>query len=268
MDRTTDVIIIKSIDQLPSVDEIKSISRERALKLIFKGKINKQREQIGQNLEYELSGFQVLIHTIDPELNIIKLITDKEIEDHQYFFEQCAKDYRKLGERLVLMFVDKLDLNLNTDFALYTFNDLKQDHRQIGTVGEWRYSVHGFHCGFQNIITRQYIEVSLVFGLEFGDLDPYFFVKFILSSQNYHPLPIPLFEEYADGSRIIKKMTSLRKFEEIPSNVPGHTGIAVTDREKVEIKSDLDLEKIFVKHIEEIKKKSKFNLWKFLSLKR
>lgn len=118
MDRTTDIIIIKSIDQLPSIDEITSISRERALKLVFKGNINKQREQIGQNLEYALSGFQVLIHTIAPELNIVKLITDQEIEDHQHFFEQCAKDYRKLGEQLVLMLVDKLDLNLNTDFPL------------------------------------------------------------------------------------------------------------------------------------------------------
>ena len=45
-------------------------------------------------------------------------------------------------------------------------------------------------------------------------------------------------------------------------------GTVVTDREKVEIKSNLDLEKIFVNHIEEIEKKSKFNLWKFLSLKK
>lgn len=268
MDRTTDIIIIKSIDQLPSIDEIKSISRERALKLAFKGNINKQREQVGQYLSDALSGFQVLIHTIDPELNIVKLITDQEIEDHQYFFEQCAKDYRKLGEQLVLILVDKLDLNLNTDFPLDTFNELKRDHRQIGTVGEWRYFVHGFHCGFQHLTTKQCIEVPLTFGLEFGDLDPYFFMKFILSSPDYRPLPIPLFDEYADGLRIIKKMTALRKFEEILSNVPGHTGIAVTDREKVEIKSDLDLEKIFVKHIEEIKKKPKFNLWKFLGLKK
>lgn len=63
-------------------------------------------------------------------------------------------------------------------------------------------------------------------------------------------------------------MTTLGKFEKIPSNVPGHSGVVVTNREKVEIKSNLDLEKIFGKHIEEIKKKSKFNLWKFLSLKR
>jgi len=268
VDRTTDIIIIKSIDQLPSIDEIKSISRERALKLVFKGNINKQREQIGQNLDDTLSGFQVLIHKIDPELNIVKLIKDKEIEDHQNFFEQCAKDYRRLGKQLVFMLVDKLDLNLNKDFPLDTFNELKRDERQIGKVAEWKYFVHGFHCGFQNIITGQYIEVPLVFGLEFGDLDPYFFVKFILSSPDHHPLPTPLFEEYADGLKIIEKMVSLGKFEKIPSNVPGHAGIAVTDRGKVEIKSDLDLEKIFVKHIEEIKKKSKFNLWKLLGLKR
>ncbi|MDR6735217.1 DUF6896 domain-containing protein [Sphingobacterium sp. 2149] len=268
MARTTDIIIIKSIDQLPSVDEIKSISRERALKLVFKGNINKQRERIGQYLEHALSGFQVLIHTIDPELNIVKLITDREIEDNQYFFEQCAKDYRKLGEQLVLMLVDKLDLNLNKDFPLDTFNELKRDHQQIGTVGEWRYFAHGFHCGFQHLTTKQCIEVPLTFGLEFGDLDPYFFMKFILSSPDYNPLPIPLFDEYADGLRIINKMTTLGKFEKIPSNLPGHSGVVVTEREKVEIKSNLDLEKIFGKHIEEIEKKSKFNLWKFLGLKK
>ncbi|MGE8426977.1 MAG: DUF6896 domain-containing protein [Sphingobacterium sp.] len=236
--------MIKSIDQIPTVDEIKSISREIALKIIFEGKTNKQREQVGQYLEHALSGFQVLTHTVEPELNIVKLITDEEIEDQQDFFEQCAKDYRKLGEQLVFILVDKLELNLNKDFPLDTFNELKRDDRQIGTVAKWRYFIHGFHCGFQHLTTGQCIEVPLAFGLEFGDLDPYFFMKFILSSPDYRPLPIPLFDEYADGLRIINKMTALGKFEEIPSNVPGHTGIVVTDREKVEIKYDLDLEKI------------------------
>ncbi|MDF2850758.1 MAG: hypothetical protein K0S31_1443 [Sphingobacterium multivorum] len=264
MDRTTDIITIKSFDQIPTVDEIKSISREIALKIIFEGKTNKQREQAGQYLEHALSGFQVLPHTVEPELNIVKLITDQEIEDQQDFFEQCAKDFRKLGEQLVFLLVDKLELNLNKDFPLDTFNELKRDDRQIGTVTEWRYFIHGFHCGFQHLTTGQCIEVPLAFGLEFGDLDPYFFMKFILSSPGYRPLPIPLFVEYADGLRIINKMTALGKFEEIPSTVPGHTGTVVADREKVEIKYDPNLEKIFGKHIEGIKKKSKFNLWKFL----
>jgi len=63
-------------------------------------------------------------------------------------------------------------------------------------------------------------------------------------------------------------MVSLGKFEKIHSNIDGHDGTVVTDREKVEIKANLDLEKIFVNHIEEIEKKSKFNLWKFLGLKK
>lgn len=268
MDRTTHIIAIKSIDQIPTVDEIKSSSREIALKLIFEGKTNKKRQQVGEYFEHALSDFQVLTHTVEPELNIVKLITDQEIEDQQDFFEQCAKDYRILAEQLVFKLVDKLELNLNKDFPLDTFNELKRDGRQIGTVPEWSYFVHGFHCGFQHLTTGQCIEVPLAFGLEFGDLDPYFFMKFILSSPDYRPIPIPLFEEYADGLRIIKKMTALGKFEEIPSNVSGHTGVVVTDRKKVEIKSDLDLEKIFGKHIEESKKKSKFNLWKFFGIKR
>ena len=74
-----------------------------------------------------------MTHTVEPELNIVKLITDQEIKDQQDFFEQCAKDYRKLGEQLVFTLVDKLELNLNKDFPLDTFNELKLDDRQIGT---------------------------------------------------------------------------------------------------------------------------------------
>ena len=40
-------------------------------------------------------------------------------------------------------------------------------------------------------------------------------------------------------------MLSLGKFERISSNVGNHYGIVVADRQKVEIKSYLDLEKMY-----------------------
>ena len=48
----------------------------------------------------------------------------------------------------------------------------------------------------------QLIEVPLVFSLEFGDLDPYFFTKYIKSTSDYKPLPVEIYEDYADGVRI------------------------------------------------------------------
>ena len=267
MDRSTEIIIINSLEEVPTLEKIRMISRERKLKLVFEKEVQNQREAIGQNLKNELLDFQIGIHVIEPVINIAKLISDKEIEDNQDFFEQCAKDYRQLAEQLLFKVVDKLDLKLNKDFPMQTFNKLQQDNRQFGKVEDWRYFVHGFHCGFENNKTKQHIEVPLVFGLEFGDLDPYFFSIFIKSTQKYKPLPVNIFEDYADGLRINEKMISLGKFEKISSNVGNHFGTVVTDRKKVEIKSYLELEKIFQEQNKQIEK-PKFNLLKLLGLKK
>lgn len=267
MNRTTDIITINSVGQIPTLDTICSIPRERAIKLVFEKEVQNQREVIGQNLKNELVGFQIGIHTIEPEINIAKLITDKEIEDNKDFFEQCAKDYRQLGEELLFKLVDKLNLKLNKDFPMETFNELKRDKRQIGKLENWRYFIHGFHCGFENNKTGQIIEVPLVFGQEFGDLDPYFFSKFIKSTPKYKPLPVEIFEEYADGVRINERMLSHGKFKRINSNVGNHYGIVVAERQKVEIKSYLFLEKIFQEQNKQ-NEKPKFNFWKFIGLRR
>lgn len=267
MDRITDIITIHSIEQIPTIQVIKKIPRNRILKIVFEEEVQNERESIGQQMKKELVGFQVGIHTIDSEINIRKLITEQEIEDNQDFFEQCAKDYRQLGEELFFRLVKELELELNTDFPLQTFNGLKNGKRSNGKMEEWNYHVHGFHCGFENIKTYQNIEVPLVFGLEFGDLDPYFFTNYIKSTPKYNPLPVDIFEDYADGARIIEKMISIGKFEKINSNVGEKYGVVVKDRKKVEIKSYLDLQKLY----EEQNNKSgkiKFNFWKFFGLKK
>lgn len=266
MDRTIEIITINSVGQIPTIDTIRSIPRERILKLVFEKEVQSQREAIGQNLKTKLVGFQVGIHTIKQEINIAKLITDDEIVDNQDFFEQCAKDYRQLGEELVYKLVNRLDLNLNKDFPMETFNELKRDKRQIGKLENWKYFVHGFHCGFKNNKTGQMIEVAFVFGQEFGELDPYFFSKFIKSTPYYRPLPVEIFEDYADGVRINERMLSLGRFERISSNVGNHYGIVVADRQKVEIKSYLDFEKMYQEQDKKTKK-PKFNFWKVLGLK-
>ncbi len=254
MERTTDIITINSIGQIPTLESIREIPRERTLKLVFDSLTNNQRETIGQKLRTELDGFSVGIHTREPVISIAKLITDKEVEDNQDFFEQCAKDYRKLGEELIFKLADKLNTIINSDHPLATFNKFRANDQQIGKVENWKYFLHGFHCGFHNEKTGQYIEVPLIFGLEFGDLDPYFFTQFIKSTPNYKPLPVNIYENYADGERINNKMLSLGKFEKINSNVGNHAGIVVTDREKVEIKSYRELNELYKKEDKELSK--------------
>ena len=80
-------------------------------------------------------------------------------------------------------------------------------------------------------------------------------------------MPIEIFEDYEDGVRINERMLMLGKFERISSNIGNHYGIVVSDRQKVVIKSYLDLEKINQGQNKQIET-PKFNFWKFIGIKK
>jgi len=235
MKRKTEIIKCDTIESIPTVETVSQLPRSKELKIVFGDKIQAYREKIGNHFKESLKGFQVGIHMLEPEINICKLITDTEIDQHQDFFEECAKDYRALSESLIFELEKHLNVKINSAFPLLTFNQLKMSKQGTGKMGLWRYFLHGFHCRFEHLKTKQLIEVSLVFGLEFGDLYPYFFSGFIKSTKDYSPLPVDINEDYADGQRIIDRMLQLGKFEKINTNMSDHFAVVVTDRPKVKI---------------------------------
>lgn len=246
MERTTLVIIAKSIQELPCIDYLRNIPRQKTIRIVFDHAICHIREDYGEQLTKNLPHFQIAIHSMEPKIEIKKLITKEEIIANQLFFVQCAKDYRKLGEELISLFIEKKKIILNEDFPFLVFNYLKGRRTQSGKVGKWRYFLHGYHCHFQNVITKQEIEVPFMFGMEFGDLDPYFFSLYIKSTPDYQPLPVTIYEDFADGKRILDVMLQLGLLERINSNLETHSGLAIKDRNKVEIKiynPDKDYEK-------------------------
>lgn len=246
MERTIHVITAKSIQELPCIDYLRNIPRQKRIKIIFDHSIGYLREDYGKQLKKNLPHFQIGIHSMEPKIEINKLITKEEIIANQLFFVQCAKDYRKLGEELVSLFFEKKKIKLNKDFPFLAFNYLKGRRTQGGKVGKWKYFLHGYHCYFQNIITKQEIEVPFMFGMEFGDLDPYFFSLYIKSTPEYQPLPVTIYEDFADGKRILDVMFQLGLLEQINSNLENHSGLVIKDRNKVEIKiynPDKDYEK-------------------------
>lgn len=237
MKLTEKIQICKSLNEVPDFKSIKSIPIGIRLKIVFADKIKSKREKIGEQWKLEHPEFQIGIHTIEPEINIIKLLTNGEIEEHQDFFEKCAKDYRNLATKLINEFAEKHDVKIDPEYPMNTLcHTNKFGYKPVGKMDNWRYAFHGFHCAFSNLKTRQYIEVPLTYGLEFGELDPYFFTGFIKSTKEYRPLPVEIYCDYDDGKRILEKMVKLGKFEYVNSNWPNEKGIVVSDREKVKVK--------------------------------
>jgi len=161
-------------------------------------------------------------------------MTNLEIEDNQLFIEACAKDYRNLAKTLIHKLAEQFKTEIHTGFPLLTFNKFKDD-RQLGMLGHWKYFIHGYHCRFEDSKTGQKIEVPLIFGQEFGILDPYFFMEYLKTTPAYQPLNIQITDDYKDGEAILEKMISLKRFEKISSNIEGIFGLTTVDRESVDI---------------------------------
>ncbi|MFK7980949.1 MAG: hypothetical protein AB8G86_13270 [Saprospiraceae bacterium] len=259
--------VCENLIDLPSKEMINSFVRGFKYKIIFSKKIEHQREQIGQKWKEEFPNHQIAIHTIEPEINIVKLITEKEIEEHQFFFEQCAKDYRELSTKLINQLAEKFEVKIDSKYPMNTLNASgRNGYEQIGNIGDWKYFFHGIHCAFTNLKTEQYIETPLSYGLEFGELDPYFFSKFINSTNEYKPLPIFIYDDFWDGRRILNKMVELGKFEIINSNFPNQTGVVVKDRATIKIDICPEIEFIPKEEIK-FKVKEKLSFWERLKLK-
>ncbi|WP_205528261.1 DUF6896 domain-containing protein [Flavobacterium psychrotrophum] len=252
--------IISKPEDLPSEEAVCADSNEYKVLLQFDTDLESFRQSTGKNLKEKLPNHNVGIHGIEPIIGIVKLLSYKEIEENVDFFEQCAIDYGVLATKLIYELASCLKLEIHKDFPSLTFNPLKSGKKVTGTFNGWRYYVHGFHCGFYNEKTKQEIEASIMCGNEFGELDSYFFTRYILSTQEYWPLPLKIYELYHDGERILEKMLALGKFERIPSNWPNRYGTVVKDKERVEVK-------IFDSSTDYIQK-PKFNTLKFLGLKK
>lgn len=258
-----EIIEIRNIDDLPSENIFLNLPRNKYLVLKFLNKTDSERKKYGENLKEKFKDFQIGIHTIEPIIGIRKLISDNEIDKFKELFVQYAFDYRELATKLIHGLARKIKVDIQNESPYWAFLKYWQKKGQNGVFEEWNYFFHGFHCHFIHTNTKQEIEVSLVFGLEFGDLDPYFFTNFIISSPDYKPLPIEIYESYHDGLNIIERMIIIGKFEKINSTTfKGHTGTILKDRpNKAEIET-------FENQQDIVKPPSKFSFLKFLGLKK
>lgn len=256
-----EILEINNLNDLPSDNLFLNLPRNKHLQLKFSNDIDTERQRFGEKLKTKLEGYLIGIHTIEPIIGIRKLMTNNEIDNHQEFFEECAYDYRELATKLILQLAQQLKVDIQNESPYWAFLKYWQENGQKGTMGDWNYYFHGFHCHFIHKETKQEIEASVVFGLEFGDLDPYFFTNYILSTPEYQPLEIDIYENYHDGLRIIERMTELGRFEKINSTFKGHQGTVVKNRpNKVEIQ-------ICDEPKQPLKQKQKFNFFRFLGFK-
>jgi hypothetical protein len=92
-------------------------------------------------------------------------------------------------------------------------------HESNGLSENWNYDVHGEHCDFWNIKTGQKIVVSLGENKWIENVDPYFFYKYLETSDKYKGIA-KYFEEnpYVKMCDIFEKLEKEGKMQHLDRN--------------------------------------------------
>jgi hypothetical protein len=132
--------------------------------------------------EFHVTVFPVISH------DDVTLIADELLE--------AAAAFRRTATRLCMQLAG--DLHLSPDSLI----------QARGTSGrlddEWAYQFHGVECCFTSAITGQVVDVRLRFGDEFGVLDPWFFHRFLSTTQKYSSLATKLPDGFHDTARALE----------------------------------------------------------------
>lgn len=97
-------------------------------------------------------------------------------------------DYKAIAQLLINKLITETDQPEKIKIAAGHYYEIQNStflNGQESLSENWRFDIHGEHCKFRNIITDQTLEVSLGDKDSIANLDPYFFHRFLESTERY-----------------------------------------------------------------------------------
>lgn len=83
---------------------------------------------------------------------------------------------------------DKFGIDLETLDGLHELK-CKRSVKQRGKLNEqWNYFLHGAECQFEDVETKQVVEIIVINKPEFGYLDCYFFYNYMSTTERFKKL--------------------------------------------------------------------------------
>lgn len=72
---------------------------------------------------------------------------------------------------------------------------------------EWEMFQHGRHCRYENLNTGQWLEVPLEEALTPETMDPYFFSRFIKTTDSFSDIADLIEDEFHDSERVLREIS-------------------------------------------------------------
>ena len=140
------------------------------------------------NLTYFLPDKAVYDRKWDKTVFVSPSIDNDKILQKKLELYECAKAFRQDANYLMGLMADTFSIDLETLDGLHELK-YKKSEKQRGKLNEhWNFYLHGAECQFENIKTKQVVEVIVVTKPEFGYLDCYFFYNYMATTEQFKKL--------------------------------------------------------------------------------
>jgi hypothetical protein len=149
------------------------------------------------------------------QVTILPVIARSEVLRLADDLVRAAIDFRCAARDLCVSLARKLDVQPE---------ELVDYRRSSGLLdSEWSYRFHGLQCCFKNEQTGQVLDVELSYRREFGVLDPYFFHRFLATTNRYQLLASQLIDGYHDTDRALDLLVEAGRLTRITLTYGGST---------------------------------------------
>lgn len=153
------------------------------------------------------------------KLYIVPSISTKTVLENLDAFYKCIELFDKTAHYLMNLMAKTFNINLKNSSELH---DLKRNrsNKQRGNINdEWKYHFHGKGCLFTNLNTEQFLDVQIINGIEYGQLDTYYLMKFIQTTESLQEMSIILNDDSNNMQKVIEILWMNDYLTELPNGI-------------------------------------------------
>jgi hypothetical protein len=153
------------------------------------------------------------------KLNIAKSISTNLVLENLLEFHNCIELFDKTAHSLMNLMAETFDINLKNSGDIYDLKTKRSKNQRGEINSEWNYHFHGKGCSFTNIITEQFLDIQINNGIEFGELDTYYLMKFIKTTESLKKASLILDNKIENMRKVIEILWSLDYLTELPNGI-------------------------------------------------
>lgn len=170
-------------------------------------------------LQKELPNYVITVFEWLNKLNIVPSISTNIVLENILEFHKCIELFDITAHSLMKLMAETFDINLNNSNEVYELKT-KRSEKQRGKINsEWNYHFHGKGCSFTNTNTEQFLDIQINNGIEFGELDTNYLMKFIQTTESLKIASQILDNKTENMRKVIETLWSFDYLIELPNGM-------------------------------------------------